>query len=506
MSSNNFSYSLINPISVVLDKPSKDFQRGDFLKVIKKKNIERITFHYTAMDGRLKELKLPVTSSHNTELILAEGERVDGSSLFKGIIDNDVSDLYVMPEYKTAFLNPFDKGSLDFICRYLTKDGERACFAPDNILAKSYKLFHVNTELELYALGELEFYLVRDKGQNLYSILPQEAYHESAPFRKNGDILNEIIRLTSEITGAVKYAHSEVGFIETIESEIEQINGKQAEQLELEFSTKSIEEMADALVVGRWIIRNVAYQHGCLATFVPKLDENAAGNGLHVHLELKKDGKNIMRNMDGKLSEEAIRLIGGLCKYADSLTAFGNTVTSSYLRLVPDQEAPTRIYCSELNRSALIRIPLGWSNVYDLARVVNPHEESIFEGARRRQTVELRSPDGSSLVHLLLAGMTMSAEWAFKESNSLKLAEKFYVKGNSVQDEENISDFPMLPASCVESSKVLLEKRELYERERIFPSSVIEYIVNLLKKENYDLKGYERLDEIKRIMHKDLYC
>ena len=104
----HMSYALANPLGEFLDKPPKDFCREDFLDVIEKKQIERVTFHYTALDGRLKELKVPVTSRHQTELILAEGERVDGSSLFKGILEAGVSDLYVVPEYRTAFLNPFD--------------------------------------------------------------------------------------------------------------------------------------------------------------------------------------------------------------------------------------------------------------------------------------------------------------------------------------------------------------------------------------------------------------
>ena len=86
-SSKNYNYALSNPLSVLLNKPPQDFERGDFLKVIEEKGIERITFHYTALDGKLKELKIPVTNSDQAESILAQGERVDGSSLFKGMVD-----------------------------------------------------------------------------------------------------------------------------------------------------------------------------------------------------------------------------------------------------------------------------------------------------------------------------------------------------------------------------------------------------------------------------------
>jgi len=513
MPANNFSYALANPLSNILDKSPQDFQRADFLKVIEQKQIEYIIFHYTALDGKLKELKLPATSSYQVESILADGERVDGSSLFKGMVDTSLSDLYVVPVYKTAFLNPFDKNSLDFICRYLTKDGEPASFTLDNILAKACRLFRDNTGCELFGLGELEFFLIYDKDQNIYPQHNQQGYQQSGPFNKSGEILNEMIRLIAQTTGAVKYAHSEAGLIDSIQSDIKEIQGKSAEQLEVEFLSKPVEEMADVLVLGRWLIRNIAYKHGCTASFAPKIEEGTAGNGLHFHLELKKEGKNIMVGSDGKLSEPALCLIGGLCEYANSLTAFGNTVASSYLRLIPDQEAPTRIFWSDLNRSALIRVPLGWSELGHLAKILNPQEKADRENYQSRQTVELRSPDGSAIIHLLLAGIVMAAEWGFKSNRSLELAEKFYVKKNNIFNKKIFKTFPELPASCVESSRILLKKRDLYEREQVFPPSVIEYVTRLLQAEKDELKNQKlaglsdknRLHEIRKIMHKDLH-
>ncbi|NQT80123.1 MAG: glutamine synthetase [Candidatus Aminicenantes bacterium] len=513
MPTNNFSYALADPLSVILDKSCQDFQRADFFKVIEQKQIERITFHYTALDGKLKELSFPFTNRLQAEKILTEGERVDGSSLFKGMVDPAVSDLYVVPEYKTAFLNPFDERSLDFICRYLTGDGKRVSFALDNILAKAYQLFYERTGLELFALGELEFFLITERKQSAYPLQSQQGYHEAQPFMKSGEILSEMVRYISQITGAVKYAHSEVGSIEKIQSSLDEIRDKSAEQLEVEFLSKPVQEMADVLVLGRWLIRNVAYKHGCIAIFTPKIEEGAAGNGFHFHFELKEQGRNVMLGSGGGLSESALRLIGGLCEYADSLTAFGNTVSSSYLRLVPDQEAPTRIFWGDLNREAMIRLPLGWNGLNNLSRILNPQEEAGIKGSESCQTVELRTPDGSALIHLLLAGIVMAAEWAFKNNLSLELAEKFHVKGDMRKDNNFINSFPALPGSCVESSRILLKKRDLYEREGVFPASVIEYIAKLLQAENDEemsekfdnLSKNDRLCEIRKIMHKDLH-
>ena len=506
-------YALMNPIARLLNKEPSAFTRADLLNIIEEKEIERITFHYTAIDGKLKELKLPIASRFQAERILADGERVDGSSLFKGLIDVALSDLYVVPVYKSAFLNPFDPHSLDFICRYMTREGELAPFALDTVLNKAHGLFKKNTGLELWALGELEFFLIKKSETELYPNLKQMGYHASAPFIKSGDILNEIVHHITQLTGAVKYAHSEVGYVDHVRSNLSEIKDKQAEQLEVEFLPCPIDEAGDFLVLSRWLIRNIAYRYGYMATFAPKIEEGVAGNGFHIHVGLMKDGRNCMTGDSGGLTAEAKKMIGGLCSYADSLTAFGNTVSAAYLRLVPNQEAPTRICWSDQNRSAMIRVPLGWSRIDNLAKRLNPQQSAVFEDFEGRQTVELRSPDGSAIVHLLLAGITMAAEYGLASDDALQLAEKLYVTGNIFKNEELMRKLPILPNSCVASARILVEKRALYERDDVFPPSIIDYVGKLLLAEQdefinqilADLPADDRLHKTREIMHKDLH-
>jgi glutamine synthetase len=114
----------------------------------------------------------------------------------------------------------------------------------------------------------------------------------------------------------------------------------------------------------------------------------------------------------------------------------------------------------------------------------------------------------------------MAANWAFrgeltlfKDYGPLELADSLYVKGNIFADKELLKRLPILPASCVESSRVLLQKRDHYERDGVFPSSVIDYVAAQLQAENdefmnkrlNDLPAHERLLEVRRIMHKDLH-
>ncbi|MCP4674147.1 MAG: glutamine synthetase [Deltaproteobacteria bacterium] len=483
------------------------------LRIVKERGIERFSFHYTGIDAQLKELRLPFSNEKQAERILASGERVDGSSLFKGLVDTSLSDLYVVPSYRTAFISPFDNRSLDFICRFLDRDGNLAPFPPDNILAIAHSRFKQNTGLELHALGELEFFLLGEGGPEYFAPQRQTGYHASSPFFKGGDVVNEMMRYIAQITGSIKYAHAEVGFIESVRSDSTLLAGRRAEQHEIEFLTRPIEEMGDFLALAKWIVRNVAFRHGMLATFVPKLEEGVAGNGFHVHMELVKNNRNIMLDDKGSLSEKALKLIGGLVHYASTLSAFGNTVASAFLRLVPNQEAPTRICWSHSNRSAMIRVPLGWSKTPHLARTVNPNEPNEYSDDRGRQTVEIRSPDGSAIFHLLLAGLTTAAEYGLTTEGILDLAKKTQVSGNIFDNKEKLSELEPLPGSCVTCSQLLGERRAMYEDFGVFPPSVIDYVIKLLAKEKDEhlnrnlsqMSAEERLHTTRELMHHDMH-
>jgi glutamine synthetase len=509
----SYNYSLTNPLCAFLNKPREDFTREDLLKVIEEKQIERITFHYTALDGKLKELKIPIPAKINAEIVLTEGERVDGSSLFRGLIDTGLSDLYIVPVFKSAFINPFYPGSLDFICRYLNANGKPAPYAPDNILGNAHRLLKKNTGLDLHALGELEFYLFYQNDVRMYLPKRQKAYHISAPYSKTGKVIAEMLKTLTQIVGAVKYAHNEVGYIDIIKSNHKELDGKTGEQLEIELLATPVDESADNIILAKWLIRNIAYKYGMLATFAPKIEDGDAGNGMHVHMKLFKNGKNVMVDNGGVLTEYARRLIGGLCRYSNTLTAFGNTCSSSYLRLVPDQEAPTRICWSDSNRSSMIRVPLGWSKTKNLASYVNPGINFDPLEIASMQTVEIRTPDGSANAHLLLAGLTLAADWGLTNDKSLELAKKLYVEGNIFKDKKLLEGLPVLPSTCSASADILQLKRSEYERENIFTPSIIDYTINSLKAEKdvnlhkklSKLKGSAKKKFINKLVQKDLH-
>jgi glutamine synthetase len=217
----------LNPNKLVrfLNKEPKDFTRKDIIRFIEENDIRMLDFRYVGGDGKLKTLNFVINDRQHLEKILSVGERVDGSSLFS-YIDPSSSDLYVVPRYRTAFVNPFAEiPTLDLLCSYYDKHGNPLDIAPENILKKAHAALQEKTGMKLQALGELEFY-VSSELDKICPIIPQKGYHESHPFAKWEMLRTKAMKLISETGGKIKYGHAEVGNIisdnwEYVQQEIE---------------------------------------------------------------------------------------------------------------------------------------------------------------------------------------------------------------------------------------------------------------------------------------------
>jgi len=189
---------------------------------------------------------------------------------------------------------------------------------------------------------------------------------------------------------------------------------------------------------------------------------------------------------DGKLSTTAKKAIAGYLDLAPSLTAFGNTIPTSYFRLVPHQEAPTNICWGDRNRSVLVRVPLGWSGVNTMIYHANPQEKAPITDFSSKQTVEFRCPDGSADIYLLLAGLTVAARHGIEMKNALSYAEKTYVDVNIFDEKfkEKLAKLGQLPVSCWDSADMLLEQGNIYREYDVFPQAVIDGVARKLKAYN----------------------
>jgi glutamine synthetase len=439
-----------------------------------KNDIEMVNFMYPAGDGRLKTLNFVINDLDYLKTILTSGERVDGSSLFS-FIEAGNSDLYVVPRYATAFRDPFAEiPTISMLCSFFDKDGNPLATSPEQTLRKACRAFHNETGLEFEAMGELEYYVI-SPDDGMFPATDQRGYHESAPYAKFNEFRSKCMQYIAQTGGRIKYGHSEVGNF-TLE-------GMNYEQNEIEFLPVAAEEAADQLMLAKWVIRNLAFQMGFNVTFAPKITTGKAGSGLHIHMRLTRDGRNVMLGANKQLSDDARRMIAGLMDMAPSITAFGNTNPTSYFRLVPHQEAPTNVCWGDRNRSVLVRVPLGWTADSDMSVLANPLEQPSGFDASQKQTVEIRSADGSADIYLLLAGLAVAARHGFEMPDALKVADDTYVSVN-IHDEANadrVARLQQLPTNCAQSADCLDASRNVYEAHGVFPPAMINGLIRNLR-------------------------
>ena len=198
--------------------------------------------------------------------------------------------------------------------------------------------FSIDAEQAIWNSGDNEH-------QNLgYKIPAKGGYHIAPPQDILYDLRSRMCLLMEENDIPVKYHHHEVG-------------GPGQVEIEVEFGT--MKDMADKTMLAKYLIKNLAFQEGKTVTFMPKPLYAEAGNGLHVHMHLFKDGAPLFYDENGYscLSETALNFIGGVLKHAPALLAFTNPSTNSYKRLVPGYEAPVNCVFATANRSAVIRVP-----------------------------------------------------------------------------------------------------------------------------------------------------
>lgn len=491
-----------NRLSVLLDKQPEEFTREDIICAARMLGAEMVNFMYPGGDGRLKTLSFTIINEDYLRTILTDGERVDGSSLFR-FIDASSSDLYVVPRYSTAFVDPFSPVvTLTLLCSFFDRDGHELASSSESTLRRAMDAFTRETGMEFRAMGELEYYVIRQV-EPCFPAVDQHGYHESAPFAKSGDFRLRCMHLIAQCGGHIKYGHSEVGnFVE---------NGLCYEQNEIEFLPIRADRAAEELLLAKWIIRNLGHREGYDITFAPKITVGKAGSGMHIHMQFVRYGVNQMLDDAGLLSDDARRAIAGMMLLARSITAFGNKNPTSYFRLVPHQEAPTTVCWGMSNRSVLVRVPLGWTSGVDMCHAVNAQEASHKPQTRGKQTVEMRSPDASADIYQLLAGLCVACRYGFEQPAALKVAEATLVDGD-IHDPAHaarLAALEALPDSCNASAEALLAQRAVYEAEGVFSPQTIDAIAAELRSYGdgclrHDIEG--NTEALARLVREFFHC
>lgn len=491
-----------NEIVQYLQKPMAMFTREDIIRFISDNNIEMVNFMYPAADGRLKTLNFVINDLDYLETVLTLGERVDGSSLFP-FISASSSDLYVLPRFSTAFVDPFATvPTVTMLCSFFDKDGNPLESSPRHTLAKACAEFKTVTGLNFQCMGELEYYVIQ-RSDNSFPATDQRNYHESAPFAKFNDLRTRCMQYIARTGGQIKYGHSEVGNFT--------INGTVYEQNEIEFLPVDACDAADQLMLAKWIIRNLAWEEGYDVTFAPKITLGKAGSGLHIHMRMVDDnGHNMMLDSNKQLSSVARRAIAGLMKLAPAITAFGNTNPTSYFRLVPHQEAPTNVCWGDRNRSVLVRVPLGWTTDRDMCSEINPGTTSLQLDTTKKQTVEIRSADGSADIYLLMASLAVALRYGYELEDGLQVAADTYVDVN-IHNAENahiLDRLACLPVNCHESALCLEKARDIFQARGVFATDMIDGTIAKLNSYDSDVAEKAKSDPVLmlELVNKYFHC
>ena len=341
----------------------------DILALIEEHNIQMVDFKMVDINGQYRHVTIPAT--HFSEATLTEGIGFDASNYGYAVVEK--SDMVFIPDPDTALIDPFcaiPTLSMTGNAMIIDSPNNRplAQYPRNIVLAAENYMKQTGIADTMLILPEFEFHLFNNVGWQVDAncigveldvnqsyrnsasqghgvVVPkQKNYHIAKPFDTTYECRSEMCLLMEQAGITVKYHHPEVGA---------------SGQFEIEPQLGQMSKMADASMMIKYIIRNTALKHGLSATLMPKPVYGEAGNGMHVHMLLLKDGEPVFSDDNGysHLSETAHYFMGGLLKHINSLCAITNPSTNSFKRLVPGFEAPVTVGYATSNRSAVIRIP-----------------------------------------------------------------------------------------------------------------------------------------------------
>ncbi len=442
----------------------KDLTPKDVLKMIKEKNIVFVDLRFMDFPGLQQHFTFPV--SQIDEDVFESGIGFDGSSI-RGWQSIHESDMLVLPDPRTAFVDPFSNiPTLVLYCNILdpiTK--ERYTRDPRNIAqkAENYLLStgladtcYIGPEAEFFIFDDIRYdqtpnsgyYFIdsnegiwnsgRDEKPNLgYKLRYKEGYFPIPPSDDTHNIRSEMVKLMLDCGINVECHHHEVA------------TGGQAE---IDMRYAPLTQMADQLTLYKYIIKNVAKKNGKTVTFMPKPLFSDNGSGMHCHISLWKGGKPIFAgNKYAGLSQEALWFIGGLLKHAHALVAITNPTTNSYKRLVPGYEAPVNIAYSARNRSACCRIPM-------------------YSPSPKAKRIEFRVPDPSCNPYMAFAALLMAGLDGIQ--NKIDPGEPMDKDLYDLPPEEKAL-IPQVPGSLAEALNALSKDHEFLTKGDVFTEDVL---------------------------------
>ena len=317
--------------------------KRDILELCKKQGISFLRLQFTDILGVNKNVEVP---DSQFEKALEGDIMFDGSSI-EGFVRIEESDMVLKPDLETFRILPYDDEGgrvARLICDIYNPDGTSFAGCTRQTLKRQItKAKSLGFEMKAGAEAEFFIFQLDASGDPTTATHDKGGYFDQTPVDRAEEIRRLIIRDLVSMGFEVEAGHHEVA----------------PGQHEIDFRYTEALETADNLATFRFIVRNVAYRHGFIATFMPKPIFGQNGSGMHTHQSLFRGEQNAFHDPKGKweLSATALQYVAGLLKHACGFCAVTNPLVNSYKRLVPGYEAPTNVAWSMRNRSPLVRIP-----------------------------------------------------------------------------------------------------------------------------------------------------
>ncbi|MBU1853657.1 MAG: type I glutamate--ammonia ligase [Candidatus Omnitrophica bacterium] len=422
--------------------------RKDVLKLAKKHRIRFIKLWFTDVLGFQKGISITV---RELDKALSDGMGFDGSSI-EGFARIEESDMVAMPDPSTFQLIPWraakDGLSARMFCDILKPNGKPFEGDPRYVFKKNLKRAK-DMGYDYYIGPELEYFYFNNPNNTI--ILDRGGYFDLTPLDVAQDLRRETVVMLEKMGVEVEYSHHEVA----------------TSQHEIDLRYCDALTMADNVMTYRMVVKEVARQHGVYATFMPKPIYGINGSGMHVHQSLfsakggsASGGKGLRNAFFSKtdkthLSDTAKFFIAGVLKHVAEMTAVTNQWINSYKRLIPGYEAPVYICWAQMNRSALVRVPM------------------YKPGKENSTRIEFRSPDPAANPYLAFSVMLAAGLEGIKKKYKLpKPAEDNIYR--MTDEERKSSGIESLPEDLYEAIK-LTEKSKLV-REAL-GEKVFEYFI-----------------------------
>ena len=446
---------------------------SDVLKLGEQNGAKFFDIRFSDLPGLMQHFTIPFDEV--SEDAFEEGFGFDGSSI-RGFQEIQESDMILVPDPDTAIMDPFAKYPT-LVIHAFVKDpltGEHYSRDPRYIARKAEEYLKGTGIADVAYFGpEAEFYIfdsirfdqnhhegyyhidavegvwnsgAEEGGKNLgYKPRYKEGYFPVPPMDHYQDLRSEMVLTLRELGIPVEVHHHEVGT---------------AGQAEIDMGFAPLLQIADRLMLYKYVIKNIGLRHNKTITFMPKPIFQDNGSGMHVHQSLWKEDEPLFWDELGyaQLSDTARWYIGGILEHAPALLALCAPTTNSYKRLVPGYEAPVNLVYSQRNRSACIRIPM-------------------YSDAPKAKRIEFRCPDAAANPYLAFAAMLMAG------IDGIERGLEPGAPADYDLFEEEHGKVPQVPASLGEALDALEADHEFLTKGGVFSEELIRTWIDY-KREN----------------------